>query len=84
MYETNDRCTYVCPNNRQSNRSDTALSGPIIEVTTYAYERPAHVIDCVRARNTSLHDYDRETMPFLETFAEDATVYKQARAPGDV
>jgi len=40
------------------------------------------VLDSVRARNTSLHGYDRETTPFLETLAEDATTYAQARAPG--
>ncbi|GAB3687871.1 hypothetical protein GCM10028857_21430 [Salinarchaeum chitinilyticum] len=40
------------------------------------------VLDSVRARNTSLYGYDRETTPCLETFAEDATLYTQARAPG--
>jgi arylsulfatase len=40
------------------------------------------VLDSVRARNTSLHGYDRETTPFLEAFADRATTYAQARAPG--
>lgn len=41
------------------------------------------VLDSVRARNTSLHGYARRTTPFLEEFAEDATVYTQAKAPAD-
>jgi arylsulfatase len=40
------------------------------------------VLDSVRARNTSVHGYDRATTPSLESFAERATVYDQARAPG--
>jgi arylsulfatase A-like enzyme len=40
------------------------------------------ILDSVRARNTSLHGYQNETTPFLETFAEDATTYTQARSPG--
>jgi len=40
------------------------------------------VLDSTRARNTSLHGYDRETTPVLEAFAERSTVYTQARAPG--
>lgn len=40
------------------------------------------VLDSVRAENTSLHGYDRNTTPFLNTFAKNATVYTQARAPG--
>ena len=40
------------------------------------------VLDSVRARNTSLHNYERQTTPFLENFAERATWYTQARAPG--
>lgn len=40
------------------------------------------VLDSVRAGNTSLHGYGRETTPFLESFADRATVYRQARAPG--
>jgi len=40
------------------------------------------VMDAVRARNTSLHGYECETTPFLETFAEGATTYTQARSPG--
>jgi arylsulfatase A-like enzyme len=39
------------------------------------------VLDSVRARNTSLYGYERETTPFLEELAESATVYEQARAP---
>jgi arylsulfatase A-like enzyme len=40
------------------------------------------VLDSVRAKNTSLHDYHRETTPYLSELAEEATVYEQARAPG--
>ncbi|RZH68196.1 sulfatase-like hydrolase/transferase [Natrinema altunense] len=40
------------------------------------------VLDSVRARNTSLHGYHRETTPVLDRFAEGATWYTQARAPG--
>lgn len=40
------------------------------------------VMDCVRARNTSLHGHDRETTPFLREFADTVTWYTQARAPG--
>jgi len=39
------------------------------------------VLDSVRAENTSLHGYERETTPFLSAFADRATVYTQARAP---
>lgn len=39
------------------------------------------ILDSTRARNTSLHDYHRETTPFLMEFAETGTVYTQARAP---
>lgn len=39
------------------------------------------VLDCVRARNTSLHGYRRKTTPVLEEFAESATTYTQARSP---
>ncbi len=39
------------------------------------------VLDAVRARNTSLHGHDNATTPFLEQFADEATVYTQARAP---
>ena len=39
------------------------------------------VLDSVRARNTSLHGYDRATTPFLDSFADRATTYRQARAP---
>ena len=40
------------------------------------------ILDSVRAENTSLHGYSRETTPFLSTFADRSTVYTQARAPG--
>jgi len=40
------------------------------------------VLDSVRAKNTSLYGYDRETTPNLDALAEEATVYEQARAPG--
>lgn len=40
------------------------------------------VLDSVRARNTSIHGYHRETTPFLSEYATGATVYEQARAPG--
>lgn len=39
------------------------------------------VLDSVRARNTSLHGHVAETTPFLNRFAEQSEVYKQARAP---
>lgn len=40
------------------------------------------VLDSVRAKNTSLHEYPIETTPNLASFAEHATQYTQARAPG--
>ncbi|OYR38950.1 arylsulfatase [Halorubrum sp. Ib24] len=40
------------------------------------------VMDSVRAANTSLHGHEHETTSFLEEFAEQATVYEQARSPG--
>lgn len=40
------------------------------------------IMDSVRAANTSLHGHEHETTPFLEEFAEQATVYEQARSPG--
>jgi len=40
------------------------------------------VLDSVRANNTSLHGYSRDTTPFLSAFADRSTVYTQARAPG--
>jgi len=39
------------------------------------------ILDSVRARNTSLHDYPRPTTPFLQDFGSVATVYHQARSP---
>jgi arylsulfatase A-like enzyme len=40
------------------------------------------ILDSVRARNTSLYGYERNTTPFLTDFGREATVYEQARAPG--
>ena len=40
------------------------------------------VLDSLRARNVSFHGYDRETTPYLDSFADEATVHWQARAPG--
>ena len=40
------------------------------------------ILDSVRAKNTSLLGYPRETTPKLETFAKNATTYTNARAPG--
>lgn len=40
------------------------------------------VLDSVRARNASLHGYHRQTTPFLESYHDCATVYRQARSPG--
>jgi len=40
------------------------------------------IMDSVRARNTSLHGHEHETTPNLDAFADTATVYRQARAPG--
>lgn len=39
------------------------------------------VLDSVRARNVSLYGHPNLTTPFLEAFAEEATTYRQARAP---
>lgn len=40
------------------------------------------VMDSVRARNTTLHDHRHDTTPFLAALGERATVYEQARSPG--
>ena len=40
------------------------------------------VLDSVRAANTSLLGHRNRTTPTLDRFAERATVYRQARAPG--
>ncbi len=40
------------------------------------------VLDSVRAANTSLHGYHRETTPFLSEFSKEATVYREARTNG--
>lgn len=39
------------------------------------------VLDSVRARNMSIYNHKNETTPFLEKFADEATVYTQARSP---
>lgn len=39
------------------------------------------ILDSVRARNMSLYGYGRSTTPFLEKFADESTVYTQARSP---
>jgi arylsulfatase/arylsulfatase A len=41
------------------------------------------VADSLRARNVSALGYRRETTPFLESFASEATVYTQARSPSN-
>ncbi|WP_254769058.1 sulfatase-like hydrolase/transferase [Salinilacihabitans rarus] len=42
------------------------------------------VLDSLKAKNVGLYGYERETTPFLESFAasDATTVYTQARAPG--
>jgi arylsulfatase A-like enzyme len=40
------------------------------------------ILDSVRAKNVGLYGYHRETTPFLSSYAEQATIYQQARAPG--
>lgn len=40
------------------------------------------VLDSVRAKNTGLHGYHRNTTPFLSDYVREATVYEQARSPG--
>ncbi|WP_226012971.1 sulfatase [Halomicrobium salinisoli] len=40
------------------------------------------ILDSVRARNVSAYGHHNETTPFLESFAEAATLYEQARSPG--
>jgi arylsulfatase/arylsulfatase A len=48
---------------------------------------PANVLlvvaDSLRARNVSALGYRRETTPFLDSFASEATVYTQARSPSN-
>lgn len=39
------------------------------------------IMDSVRAENTSLHGYERDTTPFLESFAEECLYFPEARAP---
>jgi arylsulfatase A-like enzyme len=40
------------------------------------------VLDSVRAKNTGLYGYHHQTTPFLSSYADAATTYRQARAPG--
>lgn len=40
------------------------------------------VLDSARARNMGTYGYHRETDPFLRSYADRATLYRQARAPG--
>lgn len=40
------------------------------------------ILDSVRAQNVGAYGYHRNTTPFLESYADRATVYEQARAPG--
>jgi arylsulfatase len=39
------------------------------------------ILDAARARNLQLYGHCNETTPFLDSFAEEATVYNQARSP---
>lgn len=39
------------------------------------------VLDSVRAKNTSIGGYERQTTPYLRELAQEATLYEQARAP---
>lgn len=39
------------------------------------------ILDTVRAKNLSLHGYERETTPFLESFAENSLFYPRAYSP---
>lgn len=41
------------------------------------------VMDSVRAKNTSLYGYERNTTPFLKELSEEATVYTEARSPSN-
>lgn len=40
------------------------------------------VLDSVRAKNVGLYEHHHETTPFLSSYADGATTYLQARAPG--
>lgn len=40
------------------------------------------VLDSVRTKNLGLYGYHRDTTPFLTEYADEATVYTEARAPG--
>ena len=40
------------------------------------------ILDSVRAKNVGLYDHARDTMPFLSEFANESTVYEQARTAG--
>lgn len=39
------------------------------------------IMDSVRASNTSLHGYERDTTPYLESMAGESRIYLQARSP---
>jgi len=41
------------------------------------------IADSLRAQNTSLHGYHRETTPFLDSFADEVSLYTNARAPAN-
>jgi len=40
------------------------------------------VLDSVRAKNVGLYGHHRDTTPFLSSYADSATTYRQARSPG--
>lgn len=40
------------------------------------------MLDSVRAKNTSVHGYDRATTPSIAAFGDRGTVYNHAKAPG--
>ncbi|WP_181692699.1 sulfatase-like hydrolase/transferase [Natronomonas sp. LN261] len=40
------------------------------------------VLDSVRAKNVGLYGHHRDTTPFLSSYADGATTYRQARSPG--
>ncbi|MGB9931998.1 sulfatase-like hydrolase/transferase [Haloarcula amylolytica] len=41
------------------------------------------VLDSVRAKNTSIHGYNRDTTPFLDALTSRSITYTEARAPGN-
>ena len=40
------------------------------------------VLDTLRADRMSCYGYERETTPFIDAFAEDATLFERAIVPG--